>query len=280
VRSAVERFIREDLGRGDRTSKLVLKGETGIGRIIAKERGILAGIPEACAVFRLLGARPRPLRKDGAEVVPGLPVLEIRGAAWALLAGERLALNFLMQMSGIATATAALVRRVHAVNPGAEVAATRKTTPGFRTFEKRAVTIGGGVPHRMRLDSAILIKDNHIRAVGSLEEALKRALARRSRREPIEVEVERAAEAARAARLGADWLLLDNMTPREARKAAEAARAVRPQIRIEISGGLTERTIAKYAAFADRLSVGALTHSAKSLDFSMELTPARSSRPS
>lgn len=278
MQSAIERFLREDLGRGDRTSQLVLRGETALGKIIAKERGILAGIPEACAVFRLLGATPRALRKDGAELLPGLPVLEVRGPARALLAGERLALNFLMRMSGIATATRALLRRARAIHPSVEIAATRKTTPGFRTFEKRAVSVGGGVPHRMRLDSAILIKDNHIRIAGSLEEAIRRAQARRTRKEPIEVEVERAGEAERAARLGVEWLLLDNMTPREARRAAEAARAVHPQVRIEVSGGLSERTIGKYVAFADRLSVGALTHSVKSLDFSMELAPLRERR--
>lgn len=278
MQAAIERFLREDLGRGDRTSQLVLRGETALGKIIAKERGILAGIPEACAVFRLLGATPRALRKDGAELLPGLPVLEVRGPARALLAGERLALNFLMRMSGIATATRALLRRARAINPSVEIAATRKTTPGFRAFEKRAVSVGGGVPHRMRLDSAILIKDNHIRIAGSLEEAIRRAQSRRARKEPIEVEVERTGEAERAARLGVEWLLVDNMTPREARRAAEAARAVHPQVRIEVSGGLSERTIGKYVAFADRLSVGALTHSVKSLDFSMELAPLRGLR--
>src|SRR4030067_2732718 len=175
MRSRIQEFRREDIGSGDIASELVVPDDMmARGRILCKEDCILAGAEEASVVFKELGAKAVLVGKDGAPVKKGDVVLEVVGTARSILAGERLALNFVMRMSGIATLTRKLVDRCSNINPNIRVAATRKTTPGFREFEKKAVLLGGGDPHRAGLFDAVLIKDNNIKIAGGVEEALKR----------------------------------------------------------------------------------------------------------
>src|SRR4030042_1849092 len=173
MKSKLGEYLREDIGSGDITTELLLPPEQkGPARIVAKERCVLAGVLEASEVFMELGAKAVVKRKDGTVAKPGDVVLTVSGSARSLLTGERLALHFLMRMSGIATVTNELLVKCRKINPGVRIAATRKTTPGFREFEKRAVSLGGGDPHRFGLDDAILIKDNHINVAGGVAEAL------------------------------------------------------------------------------------------------------------
>lgn len=274
----LDRFVREDLGRrGDVTTQRIFGRARIRARAVAyaREPVVAAGLAEASAVFARFGARAAAVPREGAWVRRGAPLLRIQGPLPAILGAERLALNILGRMCGIATATRRLVERVRRTNPRCRVAATRKTTPGFRRFEKRAVVVGGGEPHRMGLFDQVLIKDNHLDALGGdVAEAVRRA--RRGRpRLVVEVEVRSAAQARAAAEAGADWILVDNATPSAAARIAAAARRVRPKVRIEISGGLRPENVARYALVADRLSVGALTHSARSADVTLDLVPKR-----
>ena len=204
-------------------------------------------------------------------VEKGDAVLSVRGPARAVLTGERLALNFLMRMSGIATLTNDLLQRCRKVNPEVKVAATRKTTPGFREFEKRAVSLGGGDPHRFGLDDAILIKDNHIALAGGVREALRKAKAA-SFTKKIEVEVENEKDALVAAEEGADIVMLDNFEPEEGARVAELVRGRCPGVVIEVSGGVRPDNIEQFASYADIISLGWLTHSVRSVDFSMNVS--------
>jgi len=233
---------------------------------------VLAGVNEASEIFKELGAKAVVRKKDGSRVKKGDVVLEVRGTARALLAGERLALNIIMRMSGIATLTDSLVRKCRKVNPEVKVAATRKTTPGFRQFEKKAVALGGGWPHRMGLYDAVLIKNNHIKIAGGVKEALAR-VRKRDRGRKIEIEVENPEQAHIALENGADIIMLDNFRPAEAMKLAMELKKKRPSVLIELSGGIRPDNIGKYAPAADIISLGWLTHSVKSIDFSMKIEP-------
>jgi nicotinate-nucleotide pyrophosphorylase (carboxylating) len=196
--------------------------------------------------------------------------MEISGNAKAILKTERLALNFIMQMSGIATLTRELVDKCKAINPDIRIAATRKTTPGFRQYEKKAVELGGGIRHREGLYDQILIKDNHLKFTESITDAVKRARDS-GLSDVVEIEVVDIAGAREATEAGADIIMLDNMTPELAKEAAQAIRAINQEIEIEISGGVTPENITSYAELADRISLGWLTHSARACDFSIEI---------
>lgn len=275
MRSRIHEFLREDVGSGDITSELTVPaGQKALGRIIAKEPCVLAGASEACKVFEELGAKAVAKKKDGTRVKRGEAVLMVTGPARALLTGERLALNFLMRMSGIATLTRDMVDKCREVNPRIMIAATRKTVPGFREFEKRAVVLGGGDPHRFGLDDAILIKDNHIRLAGSVTEALRRAK-RSSFTKKIEIEVECEKDAFAALKGGADIIMLDNFPPSEAKALYVRLKRRSPDVMIEVSGGITPENIAHYADAADIISVGWITHSVRSADFSMSIEKGR-----
>lgn len=274
MRPKIHEFLKEDIGSGDITSELVVSPDLKArGRIVAKGKGVLAGAEEAAQVFTELGCAVTSMVRDGAAIEKGQAVLEVRGPARAVLAGERLALNFLMRMSGIATLTHDLVGRCRKVNPDVRVAATRKTTPGFREYEKKAVRLGGGDPHRMGLYDAVLIKDNQIRLAGGIGEALKKAK-RGSFTKKIEIEVENRKEALAALEGGADIIMLDNFRPEEVKALSKELRKQRPEIIIEASGGIRPEEVEKYAEGADIVSLGWLTHSVKSLDFSMEMEKA------
>jgi len=271
----VREALAEDIGMGDLTSELVVpEGAWAEAEVVAKEGGILAGVREARMAFELLGARVLEAMEDGAPIKPGDVVLRVEGPARALLAAERTALNFLMRMSGIATATAELLRRARRANPRVRVAATRKTAPGLRELDKRAVRLGGGDTHRLRLDDCVLIKDNHVAVVGSIEEAIRKAREGVSFTKKIEVEVSRPEEAVLAARAGADIVMLDNFTIGEVRRALELLEraGLRHKVLVEASGRITPDNVADYAgAGVDIISSGYITHSARSLDFSMRI---------
>ena len=266
----IDLYLEEDLGEGDITSLALVDDRDGRAVITAGQDGVLAGVEEAVEVFRRTGCTCRPMAEDGHEVTRGQDVLEVRGPWKGMLAGERLALNFMMRMSGIATLTRRAVDSCRKANPNVIVAATRKTTPGFRRFEKKAVRLGGGDPHRFGLDDAFLIKDNHLTVVGSVFRAVRRVRSY-SFGKKVEVEVESLEQAQEAARAGSDVILLDNMTPARAKECFLAIKAIDQRILVEVSGGITPKNAKDYAHYADVISMGALTHSAPAVHFSMDI---------
>jgi nicotinate-nucleotide pyrophosphorylase (carboxylating) len=270
----VKFFISEDIESADITSEALLYEERANGRIIAKEDCVVAGLSEAMEIFSYFELEVSSEVSDGDRVSKGDVILNVNGRAKDILAGERLALNFLARMSGIATETRKLVDECRKINPIVEVAATRKTTPGFRFFEKKAVILGGGYPHRMRLDDAFLIKDNHLKMIPSIEEAISRAKNSRYAAEGkiVEIEVETFDDAQKAAEAGAHVVMLDNMTPEQAKMSYYKIKNIDREILVEISGGITPENIQEYAAYADRISLGYLTHSISAVDFSMEFS--------
>lgn len=269
-------FIEEDAPFGDATTEAVLGDETCEAQLRFREAGVAAGLAEASALFSYHGVTVTRLAADGDRVEAGGVVLRLDGPVRAVLLVERTALNLVGRMAGIATATARFAARAREARPGVRVAATRKTAPGLRLLDKRAVVLGGGDPHRYTLSDAVLLKDNHLALVG-IEEAVGRARAVSAYR-VIEVEAETADEAVRAARAGAGVVMLDNMTPdgvKEALAALEAA-GLRDRVTVEASGGITEETVGAYAALGvDIISVGALTHSARALDVTLEVSAPR-----
>ncbi|MBI5000041.1 MAG: carboxylating nicotinate-nucleotide diphosphorylase [Euryarchaeota archaeon] len=267
----IDRFLDEDLGEaGDITSSAVLRGEKAEGVMVAREDCVVAGLEEACQVFESLGAVPEIHYADGDAVPKGDAALTAVGGASAVLSGERLALNFVMRMSGIATLTRGIVDSCRAVNPEIKIAATRKTTPGFRAYEKKAVALGGGVPHRSGLYDMALVKDNHIVMCGGVKEALSR-LKERPPPAKVEIEVTNLQDALLAAEGNVDVIMLDNVPPEEGERIASEARKINPKVEIEASGGITPESAPKYARWANAISLGALTHSYKSIDFSMDI---------
>ncbi|UCE75367.1 MAG: carboxylating nicotinate-nucleotide diphosphorylase [Methanomassiliicoccales archaeon] len=270
----VAAFLKEDIKDSDITSEALLSEERAKARIIAKEDCVLAGLSEALKVFEHLSLEVKSEIADGNQALKGDTILTIEGRAKDILAGERLALNFLGRMSGIATETRKLVDKCRRINPNVQIAATRKTTPGFRVFEKKAVILGGGYPHRFCLDDAFLIKDNHLKLVPSIEEALNRAKSSEPARQgkKVEIEVENLGDALKAASAGADIVMLDNMAPEEVKKAYLAVKEAKSHIVVEVSGGVTPHNIEEYAESADMISLGFLTHSVSAVDFSLEIT--------
>lgn len=268
----VARFLEEDVGTGDVTTDALLPsigGVDAVAHIVAREPMIVAGLAEASAVFGRCGAKFEHRAQDGDRAAAKSVLAVVTGPARTILMGERLALNFLMRMGGVATLTRRLQDAASAVNPRCRISATRKTTPGFRTYEKRAVVIGGGDPHRERLDSAFLLKDNHLGLGVGIREAVERCRAHRPGL-AVEVEADVAEQAEEAASAGADAVLLDNMTPERAREAARRARAIKPDILVEVSGGIRPDEVPLYAVFADRISLGRLTIGAPPVDVGLD----------
>ncbi|MDZ7689396.1 MAG: carboxylating nicotinate-nucleotide diphosphorylase [Halobacteriales archaeon] len=270
MREQIDSFLREDVPDVRRDiSSTVVEGETAEATVVTRDDGVVAGVEEACAVFSRLGAEANPRVEDGERTDAGDVVLEPSGDAVALLRGERLALNLLGSMSGTATATRECVDAVEETDTDTTVAGTRKTTPGYREFEKRAVRLGGGDPHRHDLTDAVMLKENHLELVG-LETAFRRAKEGASFTTKIDVEAEDLHTAERAAELGADIVLLDNMTPDEVAEAVE--RLDGTGVTVEASGGITSENVAEYArAGADVVSIGSLVHSSDWLDLSMRV---------
>jgi len=267
----IKNFLKEDLDEvGDITSNALFTNEKAEAYIVAKEDCMVAGLEEAKTVFEYLGAEVSLLCKDGEWVKKNQKIMHISGKAVSILSGERLALNFICRMSGIATETNNLIKICKKINPRVTIAATRKTTPGFRKYEKKAVMIGGGEPHRFGLYDAVMIKDNHIQIVGSVGEAIKH-VKDKIRDKTIEVEVENEEDAITAAKMNVDVIMLDNMSPKKAEGITKKIRETNKNVLIEVSGGITPDNIKDYAGFADRISLGYLTHSVKSRNFSLEI---------
>jgi nicotinate-nucleotide pyrophosphorylase (carboxylating) len=267
----MEDLLAEDEGYGDITSDLLIENEGGESEIAANEDCVVAGLAEAIAIFKGLNLDARAQVEDGCQVKKGTVVMTIHGPLKAILLGERLALNFIMRMSGIATVTSNILWECRRVNKNVRIAATRKTTPGFRFYEKKAVMIGGGDPHRNRLDDMILIKDNHLIIVGSVTKAVQKAKAY-SFSKKVEVEVVVLDQAKEAARAGADIIMLDNMSPKDVEESYLAIKGIDPRITVEVSGGITPHNAIEYAKHADVISLGWITHSSKAIQFSLSVT--------
>jgi nicotinate-nucleotide pyrophosphorylase (carboxylating) len=270
----LRQMLAEDIGQGDITTAAVVPSGLRVeATIVAKEAGIAAGIEEAVILAESLGLNVKTEVGDGEEIKNGQSIMKISGDAQTILSAERTMLNLLSRMSGIATATRRLTEKLRKANLTAKIAATRKTAPGLGYFDKKAVVVGGGDPHRLRLDDMILIKDNHVAIAGSVENAVKKAKASRSSKR-IEAEVTSVADAVKAAEAGADIVMLDNFSPKQVREAVEALKKAGffEKVLLEVSGGITEQNLLEYAsAQLDIISMGALTHSVKALDISLEI---------
>ncbi len=272
LREQVKWALKEDLGRGDLTTRLTVpEGKKARGTFYAQQALVVAGLPVATEVFRVLDSTSvwEAAVEDGAEVSAGTTLAVISGAAAWLLAGERVALNFLQHLSGIATLTRRLKTKLAGLRT--ELLDTRKTTPGLRSLEKYAVLVGGGRNHRLRLDDGILIKNNHLRLAGGIRAAVESARRNRLQGLEVEVEVSSLGELEEAIAAGADVILLDNMTPAGVRQCVERARG---RARLEISGGINAENIRAYAETGvDYISVGALTHSAPAAEIHFLVEP-------
>ena len=266
--------LEEDLGPGDVTTDALIPPDIrGLGSIVAKTTGVIAGVEVALEVFRQANpdVETRTLIADGSEVSPGVVVAEVEGSIAGILKGERVALNFLQRLSGIATATSMYVKAAQGTK--ARIVDTRKTVPGIRQLEKYAVRMGGGHNHRYNLADGILIKDNHIAALRAQGLGLIEIVSRARENSPhtlrVEIEVESIDEAKEALEAGADVILLDNMSPEEMRQVVTLTEGRRL---LEASGGINLETVRAVAETGvDLISVGALTHSVMAMDISLDL---------
>jgi len=259
----VERWLQEDLGRHDVTNEV--PGET-TGRLVAKEDGVVAGVDAARAVFEYLDIAVETAVERGDAVAAGETVLVVEGPARAVLRGERVAVNLVGHASGIATRTRRAVDAAREVAEDVRVAGTRKTTPGLRGVEKRAIAAGGGDTHRLDLSHMVMVKDNHIAELG-LAGAIEQFRERASFATQIEVEVETPEDGPRAAAAGADIVLFDNLSPAAVERGVDA---LPEETLAEASGGITVETVPEYAATGvDIVSMGSLTHSSSALDYSL-----------
>jgi len=266
----LEAALAEDLRSGDVTSELVIEASaTGSGRIEARQPLVVCGLELAAAAFVQVDPSVHfdPLRRPGDRAAPGEVLARVHGSLRGILAAERTALNFLGRMCGVATQTARYVDAVSGT--GARILDTRKTLPGWRALDKHAVAAGGGENHRFALDDAVLLKDNHVHAAGGVGLAVKTALAGAPSHLQVQVEVESLEDARAAVEAGADALLLDNQTPEQVRRIVDE---LGDRVSLEASGGVTLDNVRAYAeAGAQRISIGALTHSAPCADVALEL---------
>jgi nicotinate-nucleotide pyrophosphorylase (carboxylating) len=283
IEESLRSFLDEDIGYGDITTELLIgKATEASAKITCKERAVVAGVDEALLLLKLVGCKGTSKISDGQNVRADTTILSVQGPARALLGVERTLLNLLSHMSGVATATADLVTIAKKESHGrVRVACTRKTLPGLRYFQKRAVELGGGDTHRLRLDDAVLIKDNHLALTGSVKETVRKAKAKASFTKKVEVEVTSSDKAVEAAEAGADIMLLDNMTPQQVKESVASLKNkhLRDHVLIEASGGINRENLASYAKTGvDVISVGAITHSARAIDMSLELHAVQKQR--
>lgn len=267
----LESFIEEDLGYDD-VSCTIVPDRPAEAVIFTKEDCIVAGIKEAGSIFCYLGIQAETTLKDGDRLKEGDIIFGLKGGAVSILRAERLTLNFLGHLSGIATLTRACMDVVRKHSETTRVACTRKTTPGIRKFEKLAVVAGGGDPHRFNLSDSVMIKDNHVKLMGieaAIEAAKKTGFTRK-----IEVEVESADDAVLAAKLGADIIMLDNMQPEAVRETLEILKekGLRDSVIVEASGGISQANLEGYAKTGvDVISMGSLIHKSRWIDISLEI---------
>jgi nicotinate-nucleotide pyrophosphorylase (carboxylating) len=272
VREILANFLQEDVGAGDVTSDNIIPADLeATAEIVCKSRfAIVGGLEEASMLFDICGCKTEFLVKDGSKVVKGMVVMNVSGYARAILKAERTVLNLLMRMSGIATETWRMVQ----LAKGTTILATRKTAPGLRYFDKKAVVLGGGAAHRMGLDDKVLIKDNHLVLVSDLGKCIR--LAKKNVGSSIKVECEAGAkeEALAAVAAEADTVMLDNFTPEEAQETIRQIRRMelRKKVKIELSGGINQKNIRRYSRTKpDFISLGYITHSSRAIDFSLEI---------
>jgi nicotinate-nucleotide pyrophosphorylase (carboxylating) len=261
------KLLEEDVGYGDVTTDSVIPKDAQVrAEIIAKESGVIAGLEECITLLKHFGLEYKSDFEDGDEIEKGTVIIEINGNARAILSLERVLLNILMRMSGIASVTRKMVKKCESY--GVMPAGTRKTTPGFRSFEKKAIAVGGGDPHRFRLDDAVLIKNNHI-AIAGLEKAIEETK-KAGFTKKIEVEVSSIEDAIKASKLGVDIIMLDNMKLEEIERAIPELR--QKKVIIELSGGITPENIEEYAkSKPDIISLGYLTTQSPWLDMNMRI---------
>ena len=268
-------MLAEDVGEGDITTALIVPvGATGEAEVRFKESGIVAGIEESIVLLESLGLKTQALFGDGDEVEANQVIMRISGDARTILSVERTLLNLLSRMSGIATATRKLVKKILKAELKTRIACTRKSAPGLLFFDKKAVLLGGGDTHRLHLDDMVLIKDNHIAIAGSLREAVRTAKERASFSKKIEVEVTSAAVAVKAAEAGAEIIMLDNFSPKQVQttiKLLEKAGFL-GKVMIEASGGITIENVLAYASTkVDIVSLGEITESPRALDINLKI---------
>lgn len=276
LRESLVRFLREDIGQGDLTSQYTVDEDLKSSSLIIckSEIAVVAGIDEAKIIFDICNCDSKALVNDGDIVKRGIRVMKINGNTRAILKAERTALNLIMRMSGIATDTKKFVDIVKTVSKDIKVMGTRKTAPGLRYFDKKSIKLGGGHSHRNTLDELILIKDNHLAVTTSIQSAISNARLKAGKNMMIECEVSNTKSSVEAIKSGADIIMLDNFTPEMAQKTISYLRksGLREKVLIEISGGVNISNIKDYAlALPDMISIGSLTHSSNSIDFSMKM---------
>jgi nicotinate-nucleotide pyrophosphorylase (carboxylating) len=274
-RKSILSFLQEDIGTGDITSASVLPQHRAVYATVlctGSNESITCGLEEAQIVFDICGCSTELVMRDGSLVRKGDVVMNVRGEARSVLKAERTALNLVMRMSGIATITRAFVTLVQQFDLGVKIAGTRKTAPGLRYFDKKAITIGGGYSHRMRLDDMVLIKDNHLEVAESIERTVQAAKDKVGAGVKIECEVKNTEEAIRAANAGADVIMLDNFSSSEAESAVRAIRELGTPVEIELSGGINLGNVIDYVkAKPNIISIGYLTHSSAAIDYSLAI---------
>ena len=276
LRESLVRFLREDIGQGDLTSQYTVDEDLKSSSLIIckSEIAVVAGLDEAKIIFDICNCDSKALVNDGDIVKRGIRVMKINGNTRAILKAERTALNLIMRMSGIATDTKKFVDIVKTVSKDIKVMGTRKTAPGLRYFDKKSIKLGGGHSHRNTLDELILIKDNHLAVTTSIQSAISNARLKAGKIMMIECEVSNMKSSVEAIKSGADIIMLDNFTPEMAQKTISYLRksGLREKVLIEISGGVNISNIKDYAlALPDMISIGSLTHSSNSIDFSMNM---------
>lgn len=265
-----DRFLAEDIGSGDITTATFVPDIDGSAVITCEDDAVISGLEEATVIFSKLGVKAEQLVDDGTRVCAGTQIMKLIGPLRGITTAERTALNMMMRMSGISTAVydATMLCRKHDAN--VKIAGTRKTTPGFRKYEKKAIVLGGGDPHRFGLDDLVLVKDNHIQALGGIEAVMEKTLDLPYSM-GVEVEVETLHDAEVAAKCGADIIMMDNRTPEEAAEIYRLVKSINPDIMVEASGRITIDNVADYARVADRISMGSITHSVKAIHFSLSV---------
>ena len=263
----LSQFLAEDIGKGDITSQLLSKKKITV-KIISRENAVVAGTKYAKEIFAIKGCKAKIISKDGTKIKPNQKIMEITGNADRILTCERTALNILTRMSGIATQTNELVKKIPKKT---KLYATRKTAPGLRYFDKEAVKIGGGEKHRLRLDEMVMIKDNHIAVEQSLLSLINKT---KKKYRKFEVEVENTNDAVLAAEKGATIIMLDNFSPIQIIKTIKVLKnkKLRNKVLLEASGGINSKNISKYGKTGvDIISIGSITNSVKGIDFSLEV---------
>lgn len=274
LREKLRLFIEEDLAFGDTTTDLIIEPKRVRAEIVSREDGVVAGMVEASELLDMCGIKVLKSRKDGSRIKADDVIMNISGVNRSILMIERTLLNLVSRMSGIATMTATFLSAARKANPEIRIAATRKTAPGLRWLDKKAVAAGGGDTHRMALHDSILIKDNHIAAVGDLATCVRRAKSKASFVRKVEVEVSTPDDAVLAAKSGADVVMLDNMTIAQMKETLTLLcdEGIRGQILVEASGKISIDDISEIASLGvDIISVGSLTHSPRSLDLTLKL---------